>query len=740
MVSKYLFLAGAGLSVIASPATAQDAPEQDRAASNTIVVTAQKREQDILEVPVAVSAFSNEALAAANVTEFSDITRISPSLTINGAANNNESTIALRGIGTFSFSTSVEPSVSVVVDDVAVVQQGQAFANLSDIARIEVLRGPQGTLFGKNASAGVINIVTQGPTDYFTGFAEATVTDDEEYRVNAMLSGPLSDTIGFRLNGYYVDREGFIDNLETGNKLNGEEGFGIRGKIAAEFDIVEITLIADYNERDVLGNAATFLQLPPGSLFFGSAFDTTGITAGPDNNVVRQSDDPVGDSDQTTLIGKVDVDLDFATLSSVSSYQEWNLFFGQDVDGTDLPSIFQSGPYAAEQFTQELRLTSPSRLGFEYLVGLYFADAQTDRAFQRGPIAVANWDSTASTKSYAAFTQLSYDLGSETTITAGARLNREEIGVRFEERNLATPVTFTGNASDTAFTGRLSLQHFVTDEVMAFASFATGYKGQAYDVSSGFNQARADNPVGEETSNSYELGLKGRMWDNRLSFSLTGFWTDYDDFQAQSAVVDGATQQVIVALNNVGKLRTRGVEFEGSVEPAEGFALFGSAAYTDATIRSFDGAQCFAGQTAAQGCVFDPVLNRNTQDLAGSSLANSPEFKFTVGSSYETPVDALAANFFANVNYNWQSEVTFDLFGNPTTEQGSYGIANLNLGLRSEDEDSWQVTFFVNNLFDEAYAAGITDNRNFFGGNAVLSQQLARNFTRYGGVRVRLGF
>lgn len=726
---------------MATAANAQDAGGDAEAEvnDNVIVVTAQKREQDILEVPVAVSAFSDATLEAANVNDFSDLTRVSPSLTINGAANNNESTIALRGIGTFSFSTSVEPSVSVVIDDVAVVQQGQAFSNLSDIARIEVLRGPQGTLFGKNASAGVVNIVTKGPSDYLTGYAEGVLTTDGEARINATLSGPLGDAVGFRINGYYVDRDGYIRNLGTGNKLNGEEGYGIRGKLVAELGAARITLIADHSQRDVLGNAATFLALPDGSRFFGFAFDRNGVEAGKGANQVRFDKDPVADNEQTSLIGKIDLDLGFATLTSVSGYQDWSYEFGQDVDLTNLALIFQGGPYSSTQFTQELRLTSPSADGFEYMFGLYFADADTDRAFTRGPLARANWDSTATTKSYAAFTQLSYDLGAATTISGGARVNHEKIGVRFEERNLPTPVTFAGSDSDTAVTGKLSLQHFVTPEVMAFASLATGYKGQAYDISSGFNQRRVDNPVREETSMSYELGFKGRMLDNRLSFALTGFWTDYDDFQAQSARVT-PDAGVVVELNNVGKLRTKGVEFEGSFEIADGFDISGSAAYTDAKIRQFDGAQCYSGQTAATGCTFDATLNRNVQDLTGSRLANSPEFKYTLGTSYETPLGSSPLSAFVNLNYNWQSDVTFDLFGNPLTQQDSFGIVNLSLGLKESDNENWKVTAFVNNLFDKEYSAGIADNRAFFGGNVVLTQQLARNYSRYGGLRLKVGF
>jgi iron complex outermembrane recepter protein len=721
-----------------SGAYAQSA-EKAESDDGVIVVTAQKREQDILEVPVAVSSFSDSALEAANVSDFADITRVSPSLTINGASNNNESTIALRGIGTFSFSTSVEPSVSVVIDDVAVVQQGQAFSNLSDIARIEVLRGPQGTLFGKNASAGVVNIVTKAPSSVLTGDVEGTLTSDGERKVNATVSGPLGGSLGFRVNSYYVNRDGFIRNLQTGDKLNGEEGYGLRGKLVAELGAADVTLIADYSEREVLGNAPTFLQLPAGSRFFGSTFNQDGVEVGPGADTVRFDRNPVADNKQLSLIGKIDYDLGFATLSSITGYQKWDYTFGQDVDGTNLASVYQEGPYASTSLTQEVRLTSPSSDGLEYIVGLYLSDAETDRAFTRGPIARANWDSTATSKSYAAFTQLSYHLSDTTTISAGGRVNNEKIGVRFEERNLPTPVSYVGKASDTAVTGKVSLQQFLTPEIMVFASAATGYKGQAYDISSGFTQRRADNPVRAETSISYEIGLKGRVLDNRLSFSLTGFWTDYDDFQAQSAVVT-QNSGIVVELNNVGKLRTKGVEFEGSFEVADGFDIFGSAAYTDATIQRFAGANCYGGQTAAQGCVFDATLNRSVQDLSGGGLANSPEFKYTLGASLETPVGDSPISAFANVNYNWQSDVTYDLFGNPLTQQDSYGIFNLSFGLKESENSNWQVTAFVNNVFDETYSAGITDGRNFFGGSVVLTQQLARNYSRYGGLRIKLGF
>jgi iron complex outermembrane receptor protein len=210
--------------------TSTPAAEADSAALGDIVVTAQRREQNLQDIPVAVTAITADQLEARGVANVTDVVRVSPSLTITENTNATGSSINLRGIGTFSFSIGIEPSVAIVVDDVALLQQAQAFSGLTDIARLEVLRGPQGTLFGKNAAAGVINIVTQGPTSTLTGSVGAVATTDDQYRVEGMISGPLADNVGFRLNAFYDDRDGYIRNLNTGNKLNGERSYGVRGR------------------------------------------------------------------------------------------------------------------------------------------------------------------------------------------------------------------------------------------------------------------------------------------------------------------------------------------------------------------------------------------------------------------------------------------------------------------------------------------------------------------------------
>ncbi|WP_137681290.1 TonB-dependent receptor [Aurantiacibacter suaedae] len=728
------------LAAMAAPAHAQDqAAEAD---DSVILVTAQKREQNILEVPVAVSAIGEDVLDAAQVNDFEDLTLVSPSLTITSGGSQAGHSIALRGVGTVSFSTAVESSVLVVVDDVALLQAGQAFSSISDPQRVEVLRGPQGTLFGKNASAGVVNIVTQDPTDYFTGYGQFSLTDDQQYRAEGAISGPLNDNGGFRVSGYFSDYDGYIDNLTTGSTLGGENTWGMRGKVRQELGDVTFTLIADYGEATDSMLPDTYLRVDTTDADgnpLNEDYALAGITPGFGNNVVRNDTDRFGESNQLVTALKADIDLGFATLSSITSFQDWTYNSTNDQDGEPVPTIRQDTTYNAKQFSQELRLTSPTDGVFDYIVGLYFADGSTDRTFVRTttiPPIRQNWDSTADTTSYAAFAQLGYDITPDTLVTLGGRVNHEKIGVYFADNRGATPIEYTGDDSETAVTGKLALQHFFGGGLMAFASVATGYKGQAYDISSGFDQRRADNPIASESSMNYEIGLSGSALGGDAQFQLVGFWTDYDDFQAQ-----GVNAQLLVPqfeLTNVGSLRTRGVEFEGAYSPSDNLTLFASAAYVDARIREFPDAQCYFGQTEEQGCVVDPETNQPVQDIAGEKLGNSPDFKFNVGFNFDQPITPSLALFLQG-NYTWQSDVNFSLSQNPRTVQDSYGIANAAIGIQDPDEN-WRLSLFVNNLFDKAYASRIIDDTNPRNDPFVLTQQLPRNYTRYIGVRARFGF
>ena len=785
MRASYALLTGVAMIAFACPAFAQEgalsasptpsgngtanplAQPGDQQGSNTstsdsgaledIVVTAQKREQNLQDVPVAVTAITADTLVNRNVATISDLPRLAPSLTVTTGALPTNNSINLRGIGTVAFSTAIEPSVAVIVDDVALLQQAQAFSGLSDVARIEVLRGPQGTLFGKNASAGALNIVSQGPTADFTGAVTGTATTDDEYRIDAVISGPLAEGVGFRLNGFYGDRDGFIRNTFDGRRLNNDKSYGMRGRLTLDpVSGVTIDLIGGHSVTEARGTARTFRSVPAGAAVYGTpvAQRLGSIRPGRDNFETTIDGPLFNKSIQSNGSGRVTVDLGSANLVSVTSYQDWRFRFAEDFDYLSGPvlglangTVAQSG-FHSHQFAQELRVASKGGGPFSYVFGLYYSDGKTDRTFDRGPSGpvVARWNSSNGTKSYASFAQVTYDLAPTTHVDAGIRANREDINVRFVNTNVPATapannatclVACTGTASDSVVTGKIAIRQDLAERVMAYASFSTGYKGQGYDISTGFTPMRAAAPVRPETSNAYELGLKSRFLENRVQLNVAAFWTDFSDFQAQSGV-QLPDQTIQVMLNNVGKVRTRGIEAEFQARPTEGLMIDGGISFTDAKIRSFPNAQCTVGQTASQGCVVAPGATTGFQDLSGKNLSNAPRWKFNIGSTYDIPLERMPFDAFVQGDVTYQSSVNFSLLNDPYTIERGYAVANGSIGIDQKDRGGLRVALFVNNIFNTHFASALQGASG--GTEGLVAQILSRNARRYGGIRARLSF
>jgi iron complex outermembrane receptor protein len=775
-----LLLASASLNIFAvpfffaAPAYAQTAPAADDASTddeNIIVVTAQKREQNLQEVPVSINVITAESIDNYDVKNFEDVARVSPSLSVDTGDAPSGNVIRMRGIGTAAFSISAESSVAVIVDEVPLMLTAQAFGNLEDIERVEVLKGPQGTLFGKNASAGVVNVVTQAPTNTLTGKINLRATSDKEYKGSVSLSGPLGEDLGFRVNGYYLDREGYITNLFDRSKLGGDKAWGIRTKLAFEpSDEFDLALIADISRRES-SSGSPFIALPRNDPFREQ------IVAGPDNLTVQNDTANAFETETDMLVGKFNIDFGGAIFSSISSYQRFKLSSVNDLDASTQTHVFnpflnpmrapdgtpytiQSAVQESKAFSQEFRLTSDGSGPFEYMVGAWYSIVKHDRQFDRVPLrfVISRWNAEAENESMALFGQATYELAPGTFIDAGVRANQENINVTFVNLipNVANPprydgslpgapaVTFRGKDEDSAVTGKVALRHIFDSGTMVYGSVSTGYKGQTYDVASGFNQRKADNPVRAETSTAYELGLKGNVADGALRYDVSIFRSDFTDFQAQGAVPI-ATGGVEFSLNNVGKLRTKGAEVNLNWAVTDTLNLDFSGAYIDAKVRSFPFAQCYAGQTVAQGCVLADVdgngsLESSVQDLSGSRLANSPKFKFNVGAYWEDNLGSLPFNTFVQGNYQWQDDINYDLFGNPTNAQDAYGLANFSVGIK-EPEGAYELSLFVNNAFDTLYYSRVDDTSSRrTDGLQQITVQRARESRRYGGIKVRFAF
>ena len=748
-----LIASGAYAQVAAAPADAQAAPapaaDAAPAGANNgeIIVTAQKRAQNLQNVPLAVQVVGAQQLQSNGVRDFADLNRVAPSLVVRPAENPVNASVSIRGVGTFAFSIGVEPSVAVVVDDVPISFQARAFADLADIERIEVLRGPQSTLYGKSASAGLINIVTPGPSKTFTAKVSALATSDEEWQGNAVISGPITDNLGFRTTANYDKYNGNIHNLADGDKVNGRRIFSTRNKLRWE-PTSNITVDAglDYiNGRNTTGRP--FIDVAQGALLRGNpAYPQSvwapGVAVGPNNrDVVNNYTTGTQYHDLAESL-KVSWDLGGPTLMSISSHDKFLLHDQLDQDESAIPTIDnrQFGQFGSEQWTQELRLVSPSHDRFRYTLGLFYADVSYSRDFTRGPVfSLARWDATAKSIQEAGFGQLEYDILPHTTLIAGGRYSHEKVEYTFHDflPPAGAPSFYAGDDGDNFGTYKVGIQQHVGDNVMLFATYATGHKGETYDLSTGFNINRTT-PVRPETSKDWEVGARTQFFDKRVTLNVTAFDTHYKDFQAQG-IENLADGTVNYRLANVGKLRTRGVEVEGAARVTPNFNIGTSLAYLDAKITDFPDAQCYTNQTAAQGCVPAAGGIPAHQDLSGSRPPQAPKWKLTTNFDYTHDLGSLPFQGVITGAYTYQSKINYSLNQDPTTIQKGYGIANLSIGIRQPDR-RYEVMAFVNNLFDKHYYQNLTNSSGNYAGALAIQAYLPRDFRRYAGVRASYNF
>jgi iron complex outermembrane receptor protein len=356
--------------------------------------------------------------------------------------------------------------------------------------------------------------------------------------------------------------------------------------------------------------------------------------------------------------------------------------------------------------------------------------------------ALADWYGWQSSRQFAGFVQADWSILPQLVLTGGARLQNERVAFFYDDYRTST--IYRDSTSDTAATYRASLRYEFTPDINAFVTYATGYKGQTFDLTTGFNRNRLlAGPIKPERSRDKELGIRSQFFDRRLTLNLTLFDTNFRDLQAQTIefLPDGSFNY---RLTNVGRLNTKGVELETAARIGEDLNLNGGVTYLDAKYDQFDAAQCYLQQTAAQGCISTPlngtVIRR--QNLSGTTAIQAPKWKLNIGGDYSP---ALTDNLRAVVQGNWQyqSSIYFQP-RDPETFQPAYSIVNVGLGVRETDR-RWEIVAFVNNLFDKQYYGSLVNSAGNFGGNAdnqrfATQAVLPRDFRRYAGVRASLNF
>jgi iron complex outermembrane receptor protein len=716
---------------VISAATAQQAGDNPQASGDDrdsleITVTAQKREERLQDVPIAVSAVSGDQLETLNINDPKELRYVSPSLNFANSANVRGEGFMIRGVGTAVFADTVEQSAGTVIDGVPLARTGQAVADLVDIERVEILRGPQGMLFGKNASAGVISIVTRAPQ--FSNSLEGRISYGtyDEIKANAIANVALSDEAAFRVAYSQTKRDGIVRNIVRNEILNGRDSKSVRAKLRWEpTSNLSINLIGDWGQSDQLCCTWT-VRTAPLTTMFGQLNAAAGITPGP-RNLETAADQPFFQEVETWgASAQVDFDADWATFTSITAYRHWDEFDGNDPD--ILPINFlnvNNGNNLLDQYSQELRMASPSGGRFEWVGGIFLSYTKNDnRSEQTG--AVANpfliaigrelgsvFESTVKNSSSAIFGQVSYSPIERLKLILGARYTAEKV----ELNAVALPApgalgglpgrfigAVSGRESTENLSGRATIQYSINDDVMVYATAARGYKGPGIDVL-GIVRSTPD-IVQPEIPTSYEVGLRSAWFDRTMIFNVTAFTTDFKNYQASS--FDTTVSPARFLVTNAGKLKTRGIEAELQARPVKGLNLGASVAYIDSEFADFKNISCYSGQpilplgtprTSPRQCILISPTQAVTH-ADGLPLPNSPTLTYSLSGGYQHHIGA----FRIDTSLNWfhRSKVNFDAAGNPNTTQSGYGLLNGNIGF-GPDSDRWRLSFFARNILDRHF-------------------------------------
>ena len=735
-----------------------------------IIVTAQKVEENVQDVPIAITAVSADRLAQAGVISLENISTVVPSVTFRKGTTSANSAIVMRGVGTISFSVAAEPSVSTVVDGVVLSRSGQAFMDLVDLQRIEVLRGPQGTLFGRNASAGLVNIVSKGGTDEFEAEFNADWFEKDEYRLRAALSGPIGENLSARLTGFYGSYDGNITNINggTNRKVNGYERYGLRGIMDYNDGGNKVRLIADYYKADddccadVTGTSRGAVQDAELGL-------PRGVALGEDQRFINHNLVTSTQDTQWSLTGSGDFEVsDTHTLSVVLGYRNWENT--ENREGDFLPraivgagQLHDVGTVKTEQVSAEIRIASDQTKPFFYQAGVFAWQSDNTQDFTRRnvtcttstlPVApsgatpcnlndpvntlfpFATSRSDVRSQNYAVFGQATYQFTDALSLTGGLRYTWDDltfVHTRAPAVNATTGLPATGpgtngnpaggtiasggNGTNTSrgdttngnLSGKAVLQFKPADDIMLYGSYTRGYKGPAFNVF--FNHTAPNNavPISEELSDSFEVGVKSQFLDRRVQLNVAAFTVEYDGFQANNfIVVNGAT---ISNLTNAGTVKSEGFEADLVVNPFDGLNLRASAVYADARVKEFN-----------------PNPTTNAPDARnGTKLPLAPEFVYTIGGDYTA--DLGGVQMYLNTDYRHTSRQWSDLGQAASTVIDPYGMWNASLGF-SDPDDKYRVTFHARNIADESYVL-----LNVEGGRRL---QIPRDADRYFGISLRV--
>ncbi|GGC16591.1 TonB-dependent receptor [Novosphingobium marinum] len=631
--------------MLATPAMAQGepaepprAPEAGETGLQDIVVTARRRSESLQDTPVAITAVSSSMLESMGTTKIADLQGQAPNLLItqqvSGAAAAN---ISIRGLSFADIEKSFDPTVAVVVDGVFIGTSTGQFMDMFDIESIEVLRGPQGNLFGRNTIGGVINIRRTRPKNEFSGKFQVEYGNFDTFSGRAVLHVPVSDTVSAKLFGFHTRTDGFYDYFADGSPRGGGRnwnyGVAIGFEPTAEFD----ALLTVEQQESTHDNGVSSIS-GTGELFCAFA-----LPIECDRNTTSDLYTTFSDPSRATYKSpavtlEMNYDAGGVGLTSITSYRESEDSSFEDVDGLteNLYRVDRSSNY--RQFSQELRAAGEFSDTFDYVVGAYYFDSHynldqyTDLfggGFYRSQYTVG--DST----SYAFFGDFNWEVLPTVRVNFGGRWTKDKKALQ----TMAPDATGTfadfgrNSKSWSKFTPKVSVDFRPTDDLMFYASWSRGYRSGGFS-GRGLDFVSATTPFNPETVDSYEVGLKSEWLDNRLIFNLAAFFTKYDDIQQNITKSGGSTGNITI-VENAASAEVKGIEADMTILPVDRLTIRAALGLLDTKFKGFVNQEAYT-ITDADGNVVEAGLH--TYDYSAVDMIYAPDITASINFSYEQPL------------------------------------------------------------------------------------------------------
>jgi len=714
-------------------AYAQDASDADTGGFmiEEIMVTAQKRLQSSQDIAAAITAIGSDELDRTNFNNIEDLQNMAPSLQIGESFGFAQ--VMVRGVGTDNPFAGGDPSVAMHIDGAVIGQSSAQFGALFDIARIEVLRGPQGTLYGRNATGGSVNVITNQPTEETEGYARLTYGNYDLIKFEGAVGGPLSDNLMGRVAVRYVNRGGFGENIADGSDIDDADQISFRGQLLWNIsEGASLRLAAEHHEEDDKNYIPKFraASYDPAPLPALEPQPTDGIRA-TDPRDINSNVNLQNKRNQDSFTAELNVDLnDTFTLTSLTNYQTFEKTPQADFDMTANDFYIWSESFDTKQFSEELRLnfdtdrlhglvgayyysekiSSDNRLDIPIvpqfvadavpgLAGCGFDDNVSDQIIGADPSVLCfHFRGTSDTDAYALFANVAYDISDKLSLNIGGRYSHEKKQGDTDRWTApgAPVLTFADEKSFSKFTPSVRLEWKANDDVLMYAGYSKGFK-------SGIFLTGQRSPVLDpEIVDAYEVGVKGLFLDRRLQFNAAAFYYDFTNLQ-QGRSVPAGTSGFTLVYENAASAEIKGLEAEFNFMATENVRLFGSTTFLDATFDDYVTTDPFDTVFQQLGLI-DAGVDLS-QQLGGNRMVQSPKWAGTIGLAVNTHLPGSEWFAEATASMTHKGRVFFSQFNHEALSQE--GVTTMDASLRfTSPDDRWTVNVWGKNLTNETIYQG----------------------------------